>query len=502
MSRPASDFRDRLRSGSPVILDGATGTELSRRGVDLSGSSWTALAIEEHPETLRAIHADYVEAGAEVLTANTFRTHARNLKTTPYADQADSLTRRAVELARSAASAHVFVAGSLAPLADCYSPQLTPETSALEDEHAEMADRLAASGVDLILVETQVTVSEGMIACAAAMRTGLPTLVSFVCGGDGRLFSGESVLDAWQAVAPLQPDGFLLNCLPAEAVLPALEPLLSEISPIVPGAYANTGTMDADGTWTPTAASEPATYAGLDVQMTDQDRASHPNVQGGRMLEHQHFPCTVSRSTVEASPPQPNIDAPPATNVCRRQHSLRRVGMLILAAVALVAFWAPSVLADDAVIGAGGPQISESGAFVIGSDSASGSLISAPQKEDPGVGGYGFFGRVGHEAGPTVGRTESVSFLDVVPYLFHDETMLFGDLRLVISNDGQMGGSTGIGLRHFFENYNAVAGTAFYYDHDETRGKTFEQFGISAVGSDRIHEHFRPWFKSDVEDLL
>lgn len=262
MNDPQNDFRNRLKSGHPLILDGATGTELSRRGVHLAGPSWTALAIVKHPETLREIHADYVAAGAEVLTANTFRTHARNVKATPYANQAASLTRQAIELARSVAPPHVFVAGSLAPLGDCYSPQLTPEISALKAEHAEMAETLAGAGVDLILVETQVTIAEGVIACEAATRTGLPTLISFVCDAQGQLFSGESVIDAWQAVAPLRPEGFLLNCLPADAVLPAFEPLLASHGSIALGAYANTGTMDTDGNWTPTAANRPATYAG------------------------------------------------------------------------------------------------------------------------------------------------------------------------------------------------------------------------------------------------
>ncbi len=76
-STQRSDIRQRLRSG--LLLDGATGTELNRRGVDISLPLWSARAILEAPETLRQIHVDYLCAGADIITANTFRTHRHNL---------------------------------------------------------------------------------------------------------------------------------------------------------------------------------------------------------------------------------------------------------------------------------------------------------------------------------------------------------------------------------------------------------------------------------------
>ncbi len=106
----------------------------------------------------------------------------------------------------------------------------------------------------------------------------------------------------------------------------------------------------------------------------------------------------------------------------------------------------------------------------------SGSLNSQPTN---GVGGFGMMGRAGHEAGDTVGREGSLSYFDLAPYTFHGDTMFFGDGRLFVTNRGKMGGSAGLGMRHFFPSKNTVLGSTFYYDHDESRGVTFEQFTIA-----------------------
>jgi homocysteine S-methyltransferase len=220
-------FRDRLAEG-PILLDGATGTELNRRGVDTSLPLWSAAALLHSPETVRQIHADYVAAGAEVITANTFRTHERNLRAGGIADAhraAAELTAKAVALARRAADQSAWVAGSLAPLEDCYSPHLTPDDAALDREHRQMAESLAAAGVDLILVETHNSIREALAATRAAVATGLPVLVSFVCGADGRLLSGEALSAAAGAVLPLRPDAVLVNCAPARV----MEALLREL---------------------------------------------------------------------------------------------------------------------------------------------------------------------------------------------------------------------------------------------------------------------------------
>src|SRR4051812_31387044 len=95
-------FLERLGDPRPILLDGATGTELNRRGASTNLPLWSAGALLHAPAVLRQIHRDYLLAGAEIVTANTFRTHRRSLARAGMGDSAASLTRLAVELARAA----------------------------------------------------------------------------------------------------------------------------------------------------------------------------------------------------------------------------------------------------------------------------------------------------------------------------------------------------------------------------------------------------------------
>jgi S-methylmethionine-dependent homocysteine/selenocysteine methylase len=206
-----ADFLSRFRSGVPLLLDSAIGSELDRRGVDVRLPLWAARALIDSPETVLAIHRENVNAGADVLTANTFRTQARTV-----GERAAELTGRAVELARRAAEEAprpVFVAGSIAPLADCYRPDLVPGEGELEREHREHAESLAAAGVDLLLVETMNCVREMVAAAGAAAATGRPVVVSIVTNGRGALLSGESLDAATRALRPLRPAAIGVNCV-------------------------------------------------------------------------------------------------------------------------------------------------------------------------------------------------------------------------------------------------------------------------------------------------
>ena len=149
---------------------------------------WSARALIEAPDVLHAIHADYIAAGADIITTNTFRTHRRTLARAGLGERTRELTQLAVQIAREAAQQadrEVFVAGSMSPLEDCYSPQLVPPDDELWIEHAEMARDLAQAGCDVLLVETMNTIREAVIAARCAAATGLPVCVSFVVGLNG-----------------------------------------------------------------------------------------------------------------------------------------------------------------------------------------------------------------------------------------------------------------------------------------------------------------------------
>ncbi|MFQ5734329.1 MAG: homocysteine S-methyltransferase family protein [Planctomycetaceae bacterium] len=254
-------LEERLQESRPLLLDGATGTELNRRGVDTRLPLWSARALVEATGVLGGIHRDYVDAGADILTANTFRTHRRNLAHAGWGGRACELTRRAVEIARSAADGRAWVVGSQPPLEDCYLPDLVPGDAELDHEHGEMSRNLAAAGVDAILVETQNTIREAVAAVQAARQTALPLLVSFVCGVDGRLLSGESLGDAAKTVQPFAPLAILVNCVPADAALSMLRELRNAVTPVPIGGYANIGRSDPQQGWINTDARDPDCYA-------------------------------------------------------------------------------------------------------------------------------------------------------------------------------------------------------------------------------------------------
>ena len=107
----------------------------------------------------------------------------------------------------------------------------------------------------------------------------------------------------------------------------------------------------------------------------------------------------------------------------------------------------------------------------------SGSLNAQPTQRR--VGGFGTKGRIGHEAGNTVGRRGSLTYFDLSPYMFTNNGIIFGDGRLFVNNQGRMGGSAGLGARQFLPKVNSVVGATFYYDRDDSRSVTFEQFSIA-----------------------
>ncbi len=255
----------RLRAGPPLLLDGATGTELERRGARTGLPLWSAHALLEQPQLLERIHADYAAAGCEVLTANTFRTQRRTLATAGLGERAADLTALAVTLARRgarcAASATPLVAGSLPPLADCYRPDRVPEDAALDREHSEHAEHLCAAGVDLVLMETMNTVREARAAARAACAAGLPFFASFVCQGAARLLSGEPLAAGLDAVAPFGPLALLVNCLPPSAVPEALRVLSGAGLPY--GAYPNLGAPNDETGFTRSEDCPPDAFAAL-----------------------------------------------------------------------------------------------------------------------------------------------------------------------------------------------------------------------------------------------
>ena len=231
---------------SPVtILDGPMGTELLARGVPTPLPGWSAHALESAPEVVREIHRAYREAGAEIHTTNTFRTRPVLF------EDWEALARRAVRLAREGGVERV--AGSIAPLEDCYRPDLSPaakDPSGTRAAHRALAEVLADEGVDLFLCETFPSTAEGLLAAEVAVATGIETWLSFTAGPEADLLTPAEVAAAAREARERGVAAVLVNCIPARVTLAYVEALAEAVGGVLSfGAYANAGHVDEGMGW-------------------------------------------------------------------------------------------------------------------------------------------------------------------------------------------------------------------------------------------------------------
>lgn len=223
-------------------MDGAMGSEILNRGISTDLPLWSARALIEEPETVRKIHEDYIRAGSEIIITNTFCTTDRILKRGGAQQSGRELTVLASRLARQArdnvkAPQKVYVAGSVAPLEDCYSPELTPPDDELREEHRAMARDLRDGGVDFILIETMITIRETLAALKAAREAGLPVAVSFCCNDRGELLGGEPLSEAVPLIEKFDPLFVGVNCV-SPAIATKTVRTLRELTKLPISAYA------------------------------------------------------------------------------------------------------------------------------------------------------------------------------------------------------------------------------------------------------------------------
>ncbi len=178
-------IRHRLASGEIILLDGPTGTELQRRGAPMDGGAWCALATETNPELLLEIHEDYVRAGADIVTANTYSNARHMLDEAGVPDKVADLTRRAVETAmrardRAAGGRDVAIALSLShqmpliPGTGDGDPKRRPPSRQLLDNFRELVAAGVDAGVDMIILEAVSRPEHIALALQVVDESGLP----------------------------------------------------------------------------------------------------------------------------------------------------------------------------------------------------------------------------------------------------------------------------------------------------------------------------------------
>lgn len=180
-----SELEARIERGDVIVLDGATGTELEKRGVPMDEAAWCAAALVTHPETVREVHGDYIRAGADVIITNTFPTARHVLEPAGMGERFRELNTLAVELAKqareSAAESPVYIAGSISTFSAHNDDSREPPEKTARANYREQAEVLAEAGVDLIALEMMRDIEQTRYAVEAAVSTGLPVWVGFSC---------------------------------------------------------------------------------------------------------------------------------------------------------------------------------------------------------------------------------------------------------------------------------------------------------------------------------
>jgi S-methylmethionine-dependent homocysteine/selenocysteine methylase len=228
--------------GPVALLDGSMGQELINRGVTGHGLLWSAGALLASPDTVRDVHLDYISAGADIITTNTYSTNRVVLAQAGIENRFSELNELACRLAveaRDHSGRPVLIAGSLPPFGESYRPDLVGAFDEIEPLYREHA-QLLAPHVDLILCETMSSAEEALAAATGASVTGKPVWVSWTIADEGKpvLRSGESIEQACQAIAGLEIDAMLLNCSLPEAITAGL-PTLAAMTDKPVGAYGN-----------------------------------------------------------------------------------------------------------------------------------------------------------------------------------------------------------------------------------------------------------------------
>lgn len=230
-----------MATNGMIVLDGGMGQELAARGLETGDGLWSARALVTASGDVVGVHRDFIDAGADVITTNTYATTRRRLD--PVDEGAfERLNRRAGELAnraRDESGRDVRIAGSLPPLHGSYRPDRVRPIEELEPLYREQAE-LLTEYVDLFVCETMSTAAEALAAARGAISTGLPVWVSWTIAddGSGRLRSGETVAEAIRALNGVEVDALLVNCAMPESVDAAM-PELAASTNIRFGAYAN-----------------------------------------------------------------------------------------------------------------------------------------------------------------------------------------------------------------------------------------------------------------------
>ena len=258
MASAAYDIvKERLDGGEVVLLDGAISTEIEKRGVPMDQLVWSGMGSKIGSETLLGVHKDYIRAGADVITTNTFSSARHSLKVAGHGELTREVNAAAVSLAKQAVDEAsegrtVLVAGSISPFG-AYTEiagHETPPIDIIWDSYREQAEILAEEGVDLLLLEMLRDVERAGVIVEAALATGIPVWSGFSSEvkagkpvmplGEYAIADGATFEEMLGSVMALGGDMAIVMHSEVEFIAPTLEVMKEKwTGPL--GAYAHSG---------------------------------------------------------------------------------------------------------------------------------------------------------------------------------------------------------------------------------------------------------------------
>jgi methionine synthase I (cobalamin-dependent)/5,10-methylenetetrahydrofolate reductase len=206
------DFRKAIAE-EVLLADGAIGTLLTSRGAS-PDQARSPLCLTD-PESVREVHDDYLEAGARILTTNTWDANRVKLAAHEWADSLEKVNREAVRLAKEAGAGElVFVAGSIGPLGALVKPYGSLQLTQVREIFEEQARLLLEGGVDLVLLETFGNLLEAAEAVRAVrgLSSGIPIVAEMTFLAEGKTAFGEDAPHALTTLAMAGADVVGMNC--------------------------------------------------------------------------------------------------------------------------------------------------------------------------------------------------------------------------------------------------------------------------------------------------
>jgi len=201
------------RIDRPLILDGAMGSLLESKGLTSNDPSWSAKINLSHPDKVLKIHLDYIEAGADIITTNTFRTNPYSLNQIGVLDY-KKFVKQAVNIAKDAVDKkNVLIAASNPPAEDCYQRQRKATKKELELNHCLHIETLYEYGSHFILNETQSHFDEIKIICEFCSKNRIPFVISLYFDEDLKILSGEKIQEVINFIIQYEPLSIGFNCI-------------------------------------------------------------------------------------------------------------------------------------------------------------------------------------------------------------------------------------------------------------------------------------------------